>query len=59
MGNTPASGKSMPEDCGPDGVKRGKVRDGESANCSEAWDGKKEIVPLNSKGYLKDAAGQA
>jgi hypothetical protein len=59
MGDTPASGKRMPEDCGPDGVKRGKVRDGESENCSEAWDGKKVIVPLSSKGFLDGAAGQA
>jgi hypothetical protein len=59
MSDTPASGKSMPEDCGPEGVKRGKVRDGESANCSEAFDGKKEIVPFNSKGYLDGAQGQA
>lgn len=59
MGNTPASGKTMPLDCGPTGVKRGKVRDGESANCAELYDGKKEIVPLNGGGFLKDAAGQA
>jgi hypothetical protein len=60
MGLTPASQKRMPDkESSPSGVKRSKVYDGESPNCSEAFDGKSEVMPLGEKDYLKDAAGQA
>ncbi len=57
MGNTPKSGQRMPDGAAPEG-RNAKPMDCESPNCSEAFDGKKEIVPLNGGGYLKDAAGQ-
>jgi hypothetical protein len=50
----------MPDGAGsPVGVKRSKVMDCESPNCTEAFDGKKEVFPLMEKDYLKDAAGAA
>jgi hypothetical protein len=58
MSDTPASSKHMPDGPAPDG-RNAKIMDGESANCSEAWDGKKEVMPLVAQDYLKDAAGQS
>lgn len=58
MSNTPASAKHMPDVCAPEG-RNTKVMDKESPNSCEAFDGKKEVVPLNGPGYLKDATGQS
>jgi hypothetical protein len=60
MGNTPKSGRRMPDGAdSPLGVKRSQFPDGESPNCVEAFDGKKEVFPLAEKDYLKDAAGKS
>lgn len=53
---TPPSGKRMPDGPAPDGYKK-TINDKESPNVGETFDGNKEIVPLNSDGYLKDADG--
>ena len=56
MSDTPASGKRMPDGSAPDGYKK-TLPDKESSNCGETFDSNKEVVPLNSDGYLKNADG--
>jgi hypothetical protein len=59
MSNTPKSDKRMPDGAdSPEGIKRGSMWDGESKNCTEAFDGSKPVFPIEEKNYLEGAAGQ-
>lgn len=56
MGNTPASGKKMPDGPAPDGYKK-TIPDKESPNVAETFDSFDEIFPLKEMDYLPNADG--
>lgn len=53
---TPASGKRMPVGPAPDGYGK-SINDKESPNTAEAFDGSKEVFPLEEKDHLEQADG--